>query len=171
MKHIFFIIIFLFSTGCSIFNTLGQQPKHTINLTEAIYYVGLNENIDRVQLKRFLNVDPVTTEWCAAFINAVLARNNISNLHDFNSKRPLLAQEFLNYGEIILEEELRYGDIIIIERDGAKWQGHVGFFMGIRHSRGQKYYLLLGGNQNNKVSIAPYSSKKLIGMRRYSNYK
>ena len=44
-------------------------------------YVGLNEHIDRKQIKELVGVDPVRTEWCAAFVNFVLDIQDLSLIH------------------------------------------------------------------------------------------
>ena len=35
-------------------------------------YIGLQERENRKEIKALTGVDPVRTEWCAAFVNAVL---------------------------------------------------------------------------------------------------
>ena len=49
---------------------------------EARRYVGLNEYDDRREIKNLVGVDPVRTEWCAAFVNAVLEIQNIPELFE-----------------------------------------------------------------------------------------
>ena len=49
------------------------RPPVTQTLThKAYYYIGLNEQRDRVLIKEIMGIDPVITEWCAAFINMIL---------------------------------------------------------------------------------------------------
>ena len=46
--------------------------------------LGMNEYQDRTALKQYVGVDPRYTEWCAAFVNAVLADSGMKNLQDMN---------------------------------------------------------------------------------------
>ena len=60
-------------------------------------YIGLNEYQHRKVLKEFVGVDPVNTEWCAAFVNAILNMNNIPGSESV-SDVPLMARSFLKWG-------------------------------------------------------------------------
>ena len=58
--------------------------------------------------------------------------------------------------------DAREGDIVVLSRGTSSWQGHVGFYVG---SAGREIEVL-GGNQNNAVSIASYARDRLLGLRR-----
>jgi uncharacterized protein (TIGR02594 family) len=91
--------------------------------------------------------------WCAAFVNAVLKETGLPGTGK------LTARSFLQWGEPISEP--RKGAIAVFRRGQSSWQGHVGFVM----SSDAHSILLLGGNQSNRVSLAPYSRKRLLGCR------
>ena len=59
-------------------------------------YIGKTELGDRQELIDFLDVDPVNTEWCAAFVNSVLEESNIPSNKDH--QHPLMARAFLDWG-------------------------------------------------------------------------
>lgn len=130
---------------------------------KAYYYIGLEEQKDRKLLKDITGVDPVTTEWCAAFVNMILLENQITTSADV-SPYPLMARSFLKWGHEV--DEPQKGDIIIFERGESGWQGHVGFYVNSKILNGQKVYYVLGGNQNDKVSIMVYPEDKLLSIRR-----
>lgn len=132
-------------------------------MNSAVKMVGLHERTNRKELKAFLGVDPVTTEWCAAFVNAILDKHGIAGTESI-SEYPLLARSFLDWGEPVTEPQL--GDIVIFPRGNEGWQGHVAFY--IMTSSDGKYYYVLGGNQNNSISIERYAASSALGIRRNS---
>ena len=138
-----------------------QRNNPTIN---AIQYVGMTESSNRQELRDYTGVDPVRTEWCAAFVNAVLNETGIKG-SDTVSAYPLTARSFLKWGTEVVEPQP--GDIIVFPRGTSSWQGHVGFYLKTQIVNGVEYYLILGGNQSNKVSIVPYRSKYALGIRRH----
>jgi uncharacterized protein (TIGR02594 family) len=98
------------------------------------------------------------TPWCASFVGAVLAQLGLPHTGQLN------ARSYLTWGEEVPLEQARKGDVVVFWRvDPNSWQGHVGFYAG-RDSRGN--ILVLGGNQGNKVSIAPYGETRLLSVRR-----
>lgn len=152
-------------------STEDQPSRTTIKVDngnptiKAIQYVGLTERQDRQELRELTGVDPVRTEWCAAFINAVLEESNIESNSDH--KYPLTARAFLDWGTKVSKEEIKPGDVVVFPRGNQGWQGHVGFFLKTEIINGVEYYLILGGNQQNKVSIVPYRANRALGIRRY----
>jgi uncharacterized protein (TIGR02594 family) len=150
------LVILLLLASCTTPNPLVVAEKQ----------IGLNEQTDRKELINYMDGwDPYYNEWCAAFINAVLRESNIANLIDMNHPNPYLARSFLDWGETVTQP--RAGDIVIFPRGNKEWQGHVGFYVGSKTVRDIDYYLILGGNQNDSVSIDLYPTKKAIGIRRY----
>ena len=107
------------------------------------------------------------TEWCAAFVNSVLNESEIPGSESV-SDVPLMARSFLTWGDKILKEDIRPGDIVVFPRGNIGWQGHVGFYLKTQVINGRDFYLILGGNQNNKVSIVAYPASKALGIRRQS---
>ena len=97
------------------------------------------------------------TAWCAAFVGSVLEQVNVS------STRKLDARSYLGWGEVVEPEDAREGDVMVFYRgDKNGWQGHVGFFV----SETASGYEILGGNQNDSVSVGTYSKERLLGVRR-----
>lgn len=93
--------------------------------------------------------------WCAAFINAVLQRCGLPQTGS------LLARSFLDIGVPVDNPEM--GDILIFHRGAPdSGLGHVGMYIA---QQGNTLFVL-GGNQSNKVDIAPFDSANLIGIRR-----
>lgn len=97
------------------------------------------------------------TPWCASFVGAVLAQIGIQGTGRLN------ARSYMNWGNAVDLNDAMMGDVVVFwrgSRDG--WQGHVGFYAGQQGDN----VLVLGGNQGNAVSIAPYAKNRLLGVRR-----
>jgi uncharacterized protein (TIGR02594 family) len=131
---------------------------------QAAQYLNYTERANRQELKEFIGVDPMRTEWCAAFVNAVLEESDI--VSNNNHAYPLTARAFLDWGQKVSKDDIKPGDIVVFPRGDQGWQGHVGFYLRTVKLNGLDYYLILGGNQNNKVSIVPYRASKALGIRR-----
>jgi uncharacterized protein (TIGR02594 family) len=160
MRH---LIIILFLTGCSVIDT-GDSYGGPVEVAKSM--IGMHESYDRIFLKEFMRVDPIRTEWCAAFINSVLNEAGIPGSESVH-RHPLLARSFLHWGERIDQSDVMRGDVVIFPRGSEGWQGHVGFFYDSYVEDGIEYWLILGGNQEDQVSIAPYPRSRVIGVRRY----
>ncbi len=126
-------------------------------------YIGLQENINQQLLmecfkKAGLCIDPVTTPWCAAFVNMceVMAHNKGTG--------KLNARSFLKYGTEVELSDIKSGDIVVFERGNNGWSGHVAYF--VNHSDQEGYIKVLGGNQNDKVTQSLYPTDKILGVRR-----
>ena len=127
--------------------------------------IGMNENVDNAVIADFIRsfagveIDPAQTAWCAAFVNGILGFDGIQGTGKLN------ARSFLNFGNEV-KGEPKIGDVVVFSRgDPNGWQGHVGFFKGY-DANGN--ILVLGGNQSDSVSVASYSSERLLGVRRPS---
>jgi uncharacterized protein (TIGR02594 family) len=110
--------------------------------------------------------------WCSAFTNY------IAWLLRLPRSKHLAAQSWLNIGEVISLDLAEPGfDVVIFERPPSNVRkrrknrlaftkeyppGHVGFYAGVETNN----VLVLGGNQGDSVSIAPYLKSKLLGVRR-----
>lgn len=98
------------------------------------------------------------TPWCAAFVGSVLAECGIKGTGALD------ARSYMKWGEPVDLNAAQKGDVVVFWR-GSKsgWQGHVAFF---DRAEGNEIYVL-GGNQGNTVSVAPYSRDRLLGVRRH----
>ena len=156
---------------CAAFLLGGCMPMPAVVLTNstatAQEYIGLHEWRNRNQIKDLTGVDPVRTEWCAAFVNAVLELDNIPGSESV-SDVPLMARSFLKWGEAVEPADIQRGDIVIFPRGNTGWQGHVGFYVTTQMHNGKEYWIILGGNQNNEVRYDFYSPNRALGIRRYS---
>lgn len=126
-------------------------------------YVGLEERANRRELHQLIGVDPVRTEWCAAFVNAILEIDGIPNLNNQTKYPPLMARSFLYWGDSVDPELIQRGDIVVFPRGDSGWKGHVGFF--VEEVNGD--WLILGGNQSNQVRYDLYKPQRALGIRRH----
>lgn len=128
----------------------------------AASFIGFHEGEETEVLSSFIReatgnvINPATTAWCAAFVNAALGAKGQQGT-DSN-----LARSFQNWGKAVSTP--KKGDIAVFERGNSSWQGHVGFFVGPSDREG--FVRILGGNQDNTVSIKEFPESKLLGYRR-----
>jgi uncharacterized protein (TIGR02594 family) len=106
------------------------------------------------------DIDPTVTKWCAAFINASLARSGLPATGKLN------ARSYLNYGATVAPTNAEKGDIVVLSRGRNAWEGHVGFFMGYDDNGD---VMLLSGNAKNRVGIDTYPRSSVLGVRRPSS--
>ncbi len=100
------------------------------------------------------NLDPTTTPWCAGFVGSVL---NSSGLKGTGS---LMAKSYLNFGTPTNQPKM--GDIVVLNRGNDPKLGHVGFFSGYDQNGNVR---VLGGNQDNSVSIKSFAPGVIAGYR------
>lgn len=150
------IVLFFILLGLSACQSIDSDPSIT-----AQQYIGLDENKNRKELKKLVGVDPTRTEWCAAFVNAILDMQGIPGSESV-SDYPLMARSFLAWGQEVKDNPQK-GDVVIFPRGDRGWQGHVGFFI---RDTGDAW-VVLGGNQDNTVSYALFDPKKVISIRRH----
>ncbi len=94
--------------------------------------------------------------WCSAFAAFVVSKAG-GDISDVS----LAARSWLRVGTIV--DQPSPGDIVVTWRqDPASWQGHVGFYLGETETE----VFLIGGNQDDQVSIAPYPKSRVLGYRR-----
>lgn len=89
--------------------------------------------------------------WCAAFVGGCLEAVGII------SSRYESAKSYMDWGVEINQPVV--GCVVVFTRTGG---GHVGFVIGTDH---QNRLLVLGGNQGDKVSIAPFDRIRVTGYR------
>lgn len=150
-------------SGCTIhINSHNSTP--TVDIASA--WVGSHQSYDRAALREFMGIDPVRVEWCAAFVNSVLAEAGIpgsNSVHEY----PLLARSFLDWGTAVNPEDILLGDLVVFPRGRTGWQGHVGFFVETQTVDGVLYWAILGGNQDNSVTVDLYPASRAIAVRRW----
>lgn len=92
-----------------------------------------------------------STPWCAAFVGGCLEAVGVV------SSRYESAKSYLAWGVPLSKPTL--GCVVVFERQGG---GHVGFVVG-EDPKGR--LMVLGGNQGNVVSIAPFDRSRVAGYR------
>ena len=92
------------------------------------------------------------TPWCGTFVAAALRESGLPV-----AKAWYRAKAWLEYGTQLVTPKV--GCIVVFDRAGG---GHVGFVVG--HDE-QGRLMVLGGNQGNKVSIAPFDVSRVLGYR------
>ena len=166
MKNIFIITLTMLLSACVGGNSPvphAHVPNKNTLTHKAFAYYGLKEIQDRNIISQLMDVDPVTTEWCAAFVNMVLKQNYYPTSNEV-SNYPLMARSFLEWGNPV--NKPKQGDVVIFTRGNSNWQGHVGFYVSTKVVNGKKHYSVLGGNQDDAVSIKQYPISDLLGIRR-----
>jgi uncharacterized protein (TIGR02594 family) len=96
--------------------------------------------------------------WCSAFASW------IAWLLDLPRSKSLSARSWLTVGQEVTLSDAREGDIVVFSRGTNPAQGHVGFYAG--KSPNTDAILVLGGNQGDRVSIQPFPTSRLLGVRR-----
>ena len=103
--------------------------------------------------------------WCSAFCNY------IAWLLRLPRSKSLSARSWLTVGlPVPLDEAEAHFDVVILKRgrppqpgpETIEAPGHVGFFAALEDER----VLVLGGNQGDSVSLASFSAKDVLGVRR-----
>lgn len=102
------------------------------------------------RLKAWWNEDE--TPWCGTYVAAIMAEVDYSRPRHWYR-----ARAWLDWGHKL--DKPVPGCIVIFERKGG---GHVGFVVG---ETKDGHLLVLGGNQGNRVSIAPFSKDRVLGYR------
>lgn len=92
------------------------------------------------------------TPWCGLYVAAVFAESGI-----LLPKHWMRARDWLNWG--IPLDVPSVGCVVVYSRQGG---GHVGFVVG-EDQNGN--LMTLGGNQSNRVSIAPFARDRVLGFR------
>lgn len=108
---------------------------------------------------------PDETPWCSAFCNGIAWMMRLPR------SKSAAARSWLAIGQPIPVEQAQPGNDVVILARGEGQQpgaeiiaapGHVGFFAGLEVGRVH----LLGGNQGDRVSVAPFPRARILGVRR-----
>lgn len=108
------------------------------------------------QAATWLDRDDSKTAWCGCFRGA-LGYQTATGV----PKDHYRAAAWLRWGRAIEPSRCEQGDTIILDRKGGH---HVALLD--RFSPDLRTVWLLGGNQSNKVSIARFDARLIIGLRR-----
>jgi uncharacterized protein (TIGR02594 family) len=145
------------ASGASPPGAGGGEMGPSQALAYARQHLGEDEIRDQGKLQSFfrsknININPATTAWCAAFVNANLAEAGIKGTGS------LAAGSFTKYGTAVKPGEVQPGDIGVVRgtssRTGVEGQ-HVGFLTGESRTNprtGALEYKMLGGNQGGTAS-------------------
>jgi uncharacterized protein (TIGR02594 family) len=99
---------------------------------------------------------PDSTPWCSSFANGVCWLLRLPR------SKSAAARSWLNVGVPVDLRAARVGyDVVVLERGPAP-QGHVGFFAG----QDDTNVFILGGNQGDAVTVAPFAKTRVLGVRR-----
>lgn len=132
----------------------------------AMRYVGVKEvpgTKDNPLVLSMLRLDSQWPEhdevpWCSGFMNWIAWHLRLPR------SKSLMARSWLNVGKPVSLTQATPGfDVVILWRgnpDGPS--GHVGLYAGKESGR----IKILGGNQNNAVTITSYPENRLLGIRR-----
>ncbi len=139
-----------------------SDPKHLVKLLSVLGTHELpGKAVDPLVAEMLAGVGLVgvqddTTAWCSAAANWAM--------HQTGQKGSgsAAARSWLLWGHKVPLERVMRGDVVILSRPGASWQGHVAFYLGKQDGK----LALLGGNQNNAVSVSLYVVDRLLGIRR-----
>jgi uncharacterized protein (TIGR02594 family) len=98
--------------------------------------------------------------WCGLFMGVVAHRANMERCPERNPPRHYLsALEWAAFGMSVPKGAAALGDVLVFKRKGG---GHVGLYVGHDASA----FHVLGGNQQNRVSITRLSRNRLVAVRR-----
>lgn len=118
------------------------DPAEHPRIVEYLKTVGLDANDE--------------TSWCSAFVAWCMTQAQVPIPGVTGA-----ARSWLKWGRKVDRPEV--GDVAVLWRGSpASWMGHVGLYVG--GSGGA--VILLGGNQGDAVTIAPFSTQRLLGYRR-----
>ena len=133
-------------------------------LLEMLKYYGLKEvfgkehNPEIVKMFHEIGytwINDDETAWCSA------ALNYFCHKLGYERSGKLNARSWLNMTIKVTKPEM--GDIVILWRDNPNsWQGHVGLYI----SDDKDKIYILGGNQDNMISIRSYYKSRVLGYRK-----
>jgi uncharacterized protein (TIGR02594 family) len=143
------------------YNWLQNETAPKI-LVEAVKHLGVKEFIGKehnpiiLGWAKSLSLSTIYTNdeipWCGLFVAYCCHAQGLQVVD-----RPLWALNWNKYGTQVISPML--GDVLTFKRDGG---GHVGIYVG----EDATHYHVLGGNQNNSVSVSRIAKIRLNQARR-----
>ena len=139
-----------------------KEEKAPRILVQAVKQLGVKEFVGKTHNPIILNwakelgLSKVYTNdeipWCGLFIAYCVKMAGLEVV-----ERPLWALNWNKFGNGVLEPML--GDVLTFKRNGG---GHVGIYVG----EDDTHFHVLGGNQNNSVSVSRIAKSRLNQARR-----
>lgn len=143
------------------YNWLKKETAPRI-LVQAVKQLGVKEFVGKehnpvilawaknLGLERIYTNDEIP--WCGLFVAECCRAAGLEVV-----ERPLWALNWAKWGNPVTEAML--GDVLTFKRNGG---GHVGIYVGEDNT----HYHVLGGNQNNSVSVSRIAKSRLYKARR-----
>lgn len=164
---------FVMNTHKNVLVVTGDEPiarKEDIEglglINISTKYMGLEAHTNKKDLMALFNttihqvVDPTVTPWCAAFVNAMLAKLGMKGTNS------LAAGSFITWGRKTTDP--RKNDIVLLKfNNKAALNGisHVTFYIDTVVIKGVKYVKVLGGNQDHSVKVSYYPIHTVVQFR------
>ena len=103
--------------------------------------------------------DDSKAAWCGIFMGQMMKETGYGHL---TPDEPQVAINWMKIGTEIAEEELQLGDLTVFWRGltASDWRSHVGFNLG-RSQKDNNFFVMYGGNQDNKIGIKLYPSSRV----------
>ena len=150
-------------------NSIAVLPKL---VAAALQYIGIREvpglanNPVIMDMAKSLGISHIYTNddtaWCAVFVNHLIRiTGKPIDLYPHDRYDLIRAKKAANKFPIIPNEHWRMGDVVILQREGG---GHC--FIALADTADNTIYGV-GGNQNNRVSIAEFSKERIISVKRF----
>ncbi len=139
-----------------------DDPKH-LDTIYGFYSSAIDnpESALNVKTKEQLAGD---VAWCGAFVKHVLSEMGVESVAKKKGYEYLRAKDYASIGERIPSiGQAKLGDLIVKMNDSGQY--HVGFYAG-RDSMDPKRILMLGGNQNDSVSVNSYPINEVKSINR-----
>lgn len=100
---------------------------------------------------------PDETPWCSSFVNAICWQLRLPR------SKSAAARSWLAVGQQVHLALAKVGfDVVVLKRGSNPAQGHVGFYAG----HDAEHVFVLGGNQSDAVTVAPFPVERVLGVRR-----
>lgn len=107
----------------------------------------------------FYNDDSIP--WCGLFIAVCAVRSAQGRPERMPVNKYLAALSWRDWGVNVPKSEAAVGDIMVMSRSGG---GHVTINVGTE--KGERRFFGLGGNQSDRVNIAPFDIGRVVAVRR-----
>ena len=150
----------LMRAGAAGFHPVTQQAGAELPwIAEGLKVLGLHEVNDKARLQAWLKSggkalgDPAALPWCGDYVETCMA---LALPGERLPENPFFAQNWANFG---IKVSPTRGAVVAFRWSATA--GHVGFILG-QHGAN---FVVLGGNQSNRVSIAEFPKSAAIAER------